>query len=67
MHGCMKIQINNQGREFVNEVTKVLHNMIGAEQRTTSACHPQSNRLFQLQNSTIRDSLVKVLYGKPCD
>ena len=63
----MKIQINDQGREFVNEVTKVLHNMIGAEQRITPACHPQSNRLCQRQNRTIRDSLVKVLYENPCD
>ena len=25
--GCMKIQMNNHGWEFVNEVSKVLHNM----------------------------------------
>ena len=30
-HGRMKIQINDQGRELVNEVSKVLHNMIGTE------------------------------------
>ena len=32
----MKIQINDQGREFANEVSKVLHDMIGTEQRITS-------------------------------
>ena len=31
-HGCMKIQINDQGREFVNEVTKNLLRMTGTEQ-----------------------------------
>ena len=30
-YGCMKIQINDQGREFVNDVSKVLPNMIGTE------------------------------------
>ena len=26
-HGCFEIQINNQGREFVNEVCKQLHKL----------------------------------------
>ena len=56
-HGCMKIQINDQGREFVNDVSKVLHNMIG------STYHPQSNGVCEQQNRTIKDSLVKVLDG----
>ena len=63
----MKIQINYQGREFVNEVSKVLHNMIGSEHRITSVYHPQSNGLCGRQNRTIKDSLVKVLDGNPCD
>ena len=25
-YGCMKIQINDQGREFVNEISKALNN-----------------------------------------
>ena len=66
-HECMKIQINYQGREFVNEVSKVLHNMIGSEHRITSVYHPQSNGLCGRQNRTIKDSLVKVLDGNPCD
>ena len=41
----MKIQINDQEREFVNEVSKVLHNMIGTEQRITAVNHPRSNGL----------------------
>ena len=66
-YGCMKIQINDQGREFVNEVSKVLHNMIGTEQPITLAYHPQSNGVCERQNRTIKDSLVKVLDRNPCD
>ena len=54
-HGCMKIQINDQGREFVNEVSKVLHNMIGTERCITSAYHLQSNGLCERQNRIIKD------------
>ena len=63
----MKIQINDQGSKFFNEVSKVLHNMIGTRQRITLAYHPQSNGLCERQNRTIKDSLVKVLDGNPCD
>ena len=63
-HGCMKIQINDQGRKFFNEVSKVLHNMIGTEQRIGSAYHPQSNGICERRNRTIKDSLLKkVLEG----
>ena len=49
-HGRFEIQINDQGREFVNEVCKQLHELTGAEQRVTSAYHPQANRLVERQN-----------------
>ena len=39
----MKIQIKDQGKQFVYEVSKVSHNMIGTEQLITSVYHPQSN------------------------
>ena len=64
-HGCMRIQINDQGKEFVNEVSENLHEMTGTEQRITSAYHPQSNGLCERQNRTIKDSLGKVLEEKP--
>ena len=64
-HGCMRIQINDQGKEFVNEVSENRHEMTGTEQQITSAYHPQSNGLCELQNRTIKDSLVKVLEEKP--
>ena len=63
-HGCMKIQINDQGREFVNEVMTQLHEMTGVDQRVTSAYHPQANGLCERQNRTIKDSLIKVLDAK---
>ena len=65
--GCMKIQMSNHGWEFVNEVSKVLHNMIGTEKHILSAYHPQSNRLCQRQNSAMKNSLVTVLDRNPCD
>ena len=39
----MKIQIKDQGKQFVYEVSKVSHNMIGTEQLITSVYHPRSN------------------------
>lgn len=40
-HGCVAIQINDQGREFVNSVSAELHTLTGTSQRITSAYHPQ--------------------------
>ena len=64
-HGCLEIRINDQGREFVNEVCKRLHDLTGVEQRVTSAHHPQANGLVERQNRTIKNSLVKVLEDNP--
>ena len=69
-HRCLKIQINNQGRESVNEVSKVLHNMTGPEQHITLAYHhPQSNGLFERQNRINQRhiKLVNGLDGNLCD
>ena len=40
-HGCMKIQIDDQWSEFMNGVSKVLHNMTGTQRHITSAYHSQ--------------------------
>ena len=66
-HVCVSIQINDQGREFVNAVSEKLLRMTGAEQRMTSAYHPQANGLCERQNRSIKDSLVKVLYENPTE
>ena len=60
-HGCFQIQINDQGREFVNSVSIALHDMTGVQQRVTSAYHPQANGLVERQNQTIKKAIVKVL------
>ena len=64
-HGCFEIQINDQVREFVNEVCKQLHEFTELEHRVTSAYHPQVNALVERQNRTIKNSLVKVLEDNP--
>ena len=66
-HGCIKIQINDQGREFVNEVNAKLHEMTGVQQKVTSAYHPQTNGLCERQNRTIKDALVKILDGQSAE
>ena len=57
--GCLEIQINDQGWEFVNKVCKQLHELTGVKQRVTSAYHPQANGLVERQNPAIKNSLVK--------
>jgi len=59
--GCVTVQINDQGREFCNEVSANLHQLTGTKQRITSAYHPQANGLVERQNRTIQGSLLKVL------
>lgn len=40
-HGCPKVLITDQGREFVNEVSQELYSFTNTEHRITSAYHPQ--------------------------
>ena len=63
-HGVPRIQINDQGREFVNSLSRELHNLTGIEQHITSAYHPQANGLVERNNRTIQASLLKVLEGE---
>ncbi|KAF0767263.1 Pro-Pol polyprotein [Aphis craccivora] len=65
-HSCMSIQINDQGREFVNQVLDRLHVFTGKKQRVTSAYHPQSNGFFEGQNRTIKNMILKTLYNENC-
>ena len=64
-HGCFSVQINDQDREFVNEISAELHTKTGVKQRITSAYHPQSNGLVERQNRTIKNCLVKVCNENP--
>jgi hypothetical protein len=42
-HGYPKIQISDQGREFVNNLNDELFRLTGTEQQVTLAYHPQAN------------------------
>ncbi|KAK3929244.1 Sentrin-specific protease 3 [Frankliniella fusca] len=61
MFGCPKIVINDQGREFVNEVSEHLFTLTGVHQRITSAYNPQANGQVERQNAIIKCALLKVL------
>jgi len=63
-HFCMSIQINDQGREFDNQVSDRLHVFTGTKQRVTSVYHPQSNGLVERQNRTIKNMILKTLYNE---
>ena len=55
------MQINDQGRDFVNQVSETLHNLTGVKQKATSAYHPQVNGLLERQNRTMKENLLKIL------
>lgn len=59
--------ISDQGREFVNNVKKELLRLTGAEQRVTSAYHPQTNGLTERFNQTLQQALVKVVNDTQTD
>ncbi|KAK3924427.1 Pol polyprotein, partial [Frankliniella fusca] len=61
LFGCPKVVINDQGREFVNEVGEHLFHMTGTHQRITSAYNPQANGHVERQNAEIVCKLLKVL------
>ena len=42
-HACFEVQINNQGREFINCVYNSLHDLTSVEEHITVAYHPQSS------------------------
>ncbi|CAK9291523.1 unnamed protein product [Gordionus sp. m RMFG-2023] len=60
-HGRAKIQINDQGREFVNEISNNFHKLIGTMQRVTSVYHPQANGMVERVNRTIQNALLKCI------
>ena len=48
--GSAEVIISDQGREFINAVTKYLFNMTGTDHRISSAYHPQMNGLVKRFN-----------------
>ena len=63
-HSYFAIQINEKGREFVNEISGELHLLTGVQQWITSAYHPHSSGLVE-NKTTIQNSLVMVLEENP--
>ncbi|KAK3917807.1 Gag-Pol polyprotein [Frankliniella fusca] len=59
--GCPSIVINDQGREFCNEVSEYLYKLTGTRQRVTSAYSPQANGQVERQNQIIKCGLLKCL------
>ena len=59
--GSAEVTISDQGREFVNTVTKYLFDMTGAEHRISSAYHPQTNGLVERFNQTLQKSPLKLV------
>ena len=59
--GCPRIHISDQGREFVNEVSKFLLYKSGTTHKITSASHPRSNGLVERQNRTTLTTLQKLI------
>ena len=60
-YGCTKVVISDQGREFVNQVSRELYAMTETEHRISSAYHPQTNALVERFNQTLQRSLVKLV------
>ena len=60
-HVCFEIQINDQGHEFINQISKELYSKTATTQRITSAYHPQASGLLERQIQAIKHILVKVL------
>ena len=59
--GCPEILITDQGREFVNSLSRELYTITKTEHRITSAYHPQTNGLTERFNQTLSQCLAKVL------
>ena len=63
-HGSPRIIQSDQGREFVNEVTRHMFDLTGVDHRISAAYHPQTNGLDERFNQTLVNALTKMLDGK---
>ncbi len=60
-YGSHSLHISDQGREFVNQVSKVFASMTGITHRITGAYHLQANSLAERQNRTTVEALKKTI------
>lgn len=56
MKAWLFLKVNDQGREFVNEITNELHHLTDVEQCIASVYYPQANGLVERQKSFIKAS-----------
>ena len=65
-HGRFAIQINDQGRKFVNKISDSLREMTGTRQQVTTynTYHPQSNSVVERHYRKVKNALVWVLDEK---
>jgi len=61
---CPEIIINDQGREFVNEVNIELQMLTGTKQRVTRPYNLQANGQCERQNKIVKMGLLKTLAPK---
>ena len=60
-NGCSVVQINDYGREFLNQVIKSLHTKTKVNQQITKAYEPSSNCMVKRLNKTIERVRQKVV------
>ena len=57
-HGCPQQLLLDHGSQFQSEVLKVLAQSLGIKQLFTSSYHPQTNRLTERMNKTIKQVIT---------
>lgn len=55
----METFINDQGREFINDVSDKLMTRFRTEHRVASAYHPQTSGQREYDNATLKSVLIK--------
>ena len=58
-HGCPEEIILDQDREFCNQFINRLEELTGFRHRVKSAYHPQSNRLDERMNRTLKRGIAE--------
>ena len=66
-YGPAKVHITDQGREFVNQVSRHLYSLSGQNHRITGAYHPQANGLCERQNQSTINALRKMVGDREGD
>jgi len=59
-HGCPKVEISDQGKEFCNNLSKKVFHLTDTQHCVTSPCHAQANGLVKRLKLIKKNSLLKV-------